>query len=360
MPRLPNIKGLKQLQVVAVFFLLQSSPVAAAISDLLIAMETDGRSHTVQHTIGSNGTDIGLELPGSIIPQEVRFIGPDQAEQAAQHQLNPRKLQLQSGSAFARYHHQYGQDVTQSAENENEFELVTLSRPANITIYSGELEESSITWVFPTDFEITSYTVTDSLTGKWVVENNMLTFHQLSDEAVTLGIRYRLKPSNKLTKTIDVCSEVTAKIDACAPDADADGIPDYRDVCLGSTTAETDILGCRDGSTLVLEAVKFTKGNSYLDVSARQLLDRVAYAMQKHPDIHFEVGAHTDNGGAADFNLKLSNKRAEAVRHYLMLKGVDPNVVRAAGYGESYPAKDNSSSEGRRANRRIELTQVKK
>lgn len=358
MPQLPITKGLEQLLIVAVLLLLQSSPVAAAISDLLIAMETDGRSHTVQHTIGSNGTDIGLELPGSVIPQEVRFIGPDQAEQAAQHQLNPRKLQLKSGSAFARYHHQYGQDVTQSAENE--YELTTLSRPANITIYSGELEESSITWVFPTDFEITSYTVTDSLTGKWVVENNMLTFHQLSDEAVTLGIRYRLKPSSKQTKTADVCSEVTAKIDACAPDTDADGVPDYRDICLGSTTTEIDILGCHDGSLLVLDAVKFTKGNSYLDVSARQLLDRVAYAIQKHPDTHFEVGSHTDNGGAAAFNLKLSNKRAEAVRHYLMLKGVDPNVVRAAGYGERYPVKDNSSADGRRANRRIELTQIKK
>ena len=321
MPRLPVIKGVEQLLILAVLLLSLCSPVAAAISDLLIAMETDGRSHTVQHTIGSNGAVIGLELPGSVIPQEVRFIGPDQAEQAADYQLNPRKLQLKSASAFARYHHQYGQDVTQSADNE--YALTTQSRPANITIYSGKLEESSITWVFPTDFEITSYTVTDSLTGKWIVENNMLTFHQLSDEAVTLGIRYRLKPSSQ-AKDVDVCSEITAKIDACAPDADTDGVPDYRDICLSSNTAEIGILGCRDDSTLVLDAVKFTSGNSYLDVSARQLLDRVAHAIQKFPDIHFEVGAHTDNEGAADFNLKLSDTRAEAVRHYLMLKGVDP------------------------------------
>ncbi|MEE9334525.1 MAG: OmpA family protein [Granulosicoccaceae bacterium] len=357
MPRLTVIKSADQLLILAILLLPLPNPVAAAISDLLIAMETDGRSHTVQHTIGSNGTVIELELPGSVIPQEVRFIGPDQAEQAAQYQGNPRKLQLNSGSAFARYHHQYGQDVTQSAENE--YELTTLSRPANITIYSGTLEESSMTWVFPTDFEITSYTVTDSQTGKWVVENNMLTFHQLSDEAVTLSIRYRFKPASKQANN-DVCSEVTAKIDACAPDNDADGVPDYRDICLNSNASKIGILGCRDDNSLVLDAVKFTSGNSYLEVSARQLLDRVAHAIQKYPGIYFEIGAHTDNHGAANFNLKLSGKRAEAVRHYLMLKGVDPNGVRATGYGESYPVKDNATSAGRRANRRIELTHIKK
>ncbi len=358
MPRLPAMKSANQFLLLAVLLLPFSSPATAAISDLLIAMERDGRSHTVQHTVGSNGAPIELELPGSVIPQEVRFIGPNQAEQKAQYQLDPRKLQLNSGSAFARYHHQYGQNVTQPAENE--YTLTTLSRPSNITVSGGKLEESSITWVFPNDFEIMSYTVTDSLTGKWVVENNMLTFHQLSDEAVTLGIRYRIKAASEQTQKTDVCKDVTAKIDACAPDDDKDGVPDYRDICLDSQTSAIGLLGCPDEDSLVLEAVKFASGNSYLDVSARQLLDRVAYAMQKHPGIYFEVGAHTDNAGAAEFNLKLSKKRAEAVRHYLMLKGVDPNGVRSKGYGETYPVKDNSTPAGRRANRRVELTPIKK
>ena len=110
----------------------------------------------------------------------------------------------------------------------------------------------------------------------------------------------------------------------------------------------------------MLEAIKFTSGNSYLDVSARQLLDRVAHAMQKQPTVFYEIGSHTDNVGAAGLNQRLSNTRAEAVRHYLMLKGVDPNFIRATGYGEAYPVKDNSTPAGRRANRRIELTRIKK
>jgi len=306
--------------LITCFLLVQlaTPALASTLSDLLIAIETDGRSHTVQHTIGSNGPLVTLMLPGSVIPQEVRFIGPDQSDQTSQHRLNPRRLAIKSGAAFARYHHQYGNAVSQIAENE--YELTTQSRPSNITVDGAELEDSSITWVFPSDFDITSYTVTNSLTGQWVVENNMLTFHQLSGEPVTLYIRYRLE----------------------------------------SKISNVGILGCKQSDTLVLEAIKFSSGSSYLEVKARQILDRAANAMQKHPDVHFEVAAHTDNDGAAEFNLRLSSKRAEAVRHYLMLKGVSPNNLRATGYGESYPVKDNSTAAGRRANRRIELTRLSK
>ena len=329
----------------------------ATVSDLFIAMESDGRSHTVQHTIGSNGTPITLALPGSVIPQEVRFIGPDQEAQTQLHKKDPSRIQLSKGSAFARYHHQYGQAVEQTAEGE--YVLTIASRPDNVVVEGGQLEESSITWVFPSDFEVTSYTVTDSTTGKWVAENNMLTFHQLADQPVTLGIRYKHKRSARLANSIDVCTDASAGIEACAPDNDADGIPDYRDICLKSETGAVSDFGCEKGKTLVLKDVKFTSCNSYLDVSARKLLDRVASAIQRLPDAFFEVGSHTDNQGAANFNKQLSRKRAEAVRHYLMLKGVNPNSVRATGYGEAYPVEDNASADGRRANRRIELSQIR-
>ncbi len=329
----------------------------ATISDLFIAMESDGRSHTVQHTIGTNGTPITLALPGSVIPQEVRFIGPKQDDQTQLHKNDPSRIQLSVGSAFARYHHQYGQAVEQTADGE--YVLTIASRPDNVFVEGGQLKESSITWVFPSDFEITSYTVTDSSIGKWVAENNMLTFHQIADSPVTLGIRYKQKRSARLANSIDACTDASAGIEACAPDDDADGVPDYRDICLKSAAGAVSDFGCEKDKTLVLKDVKFTSGNSYLDVSARKLLDRVANAIQRFPEAYFEVGSHTDNHGAADYNKQLSRKRAEAVRHYLMLKGVDPNSVRATGYGEAYPVEDNASASGRRANRRIELSQIK-
>ncbi|MCL4152997.1 UNVERIFIED_CONTAM: hypothetical protein GTU68_042090 [Idotea baltica] len=86
------------------------------------------------------------------------------------------------------------------------------------------------------------------------------------------------------------------------------------------------------------------------------MLDAVAQTLLIHENRYFEIGAHTDNAGAAANNKQLSKKRADAVRHYLILKGVDPNSITAEGYGEKYPIRDNSNSEGRRANRRVELS----
>ena len=75
-------------------------------------------------------------------------------------------------------------------------------------------------------------------------------------------------------------------------------------------------------------------------------------------DTHFEIGAHTDNKGNENTNLALAKKRADTVRYYLLLRGVDPNQIRAKGYGEEFPIMDNSTVEGQRGNRRIEITPV--
>ena len=80
--------------------------------------------------------------------------------------------------------------------------------------------------------------------------------------------------------------------------------------------------------------------------------------MQRFPEKVFEIGAHTDNQGTKANNQRLSRKRADAVRHYLMLRGVGPNQIQAKGYGESTPLGDNRTLEGRRINRRVELSEL--
>ena len=68
-----------------------------------------------------------------------------------------------------------------------------------------------------------------------------------------------------------------------------------------------------------------------------------------------KIIGHTDNTGSADYNNKLSLRRAEAVRDYLASLGVDPNKLEVSGAGESKPLADNSTPEGRAKNRRVEI-----
>ena len=332
--------------------LTQATDELDLISDLLIVLDADGRSHTVQHTIASSGPTLTLTLPGSIVPQEVMFFGPYNDQQIAQYKQSPNVIRLNSGGAFARYQHQYGAEVQQSEQHD--FVLTTPSVPQNISIERHKLTHSAITWVFPSEYELVSYTITDSNTGRWVVNGNTITFHHIGNEPVELSINYKHKDKIP-TQTVLSCNSIEAPSDECAEDTDEDGVPDYRDICTGKIGQENNLYGCPSGQNMLLADIEFVVGRTYLDARARHLLDKVAYALLKYEGRYFEIGAHTDNEGAANKNQALSQKRANAVRHYLLLKGVDPNTLRATGYGEKYPIWDNASKEGRRANRRIEL-----
>jgi len=327
---------------------LQGTP--EAVSDLLIVLDSDGRSYTAQHSIASNGPTVRLRFPESLITQEVLIYGPQQDSQREQHKRNPKLLTLQNGTAFVRYQHQYGEEIQQT--NADHFVLTTTSAPENIDTI--KLSRNTTTWVFSNEFELISYTVTDKTTGHWVAINNTLTFHQLSDEPVALSINYKKRNSTTIATAPACPTGVEPGVD-CTKDKDEDGVPDYRDVCLGELGQTNNEFGCPSVSNMVLVAVNFSTGRTYLDVAARAALNRVASALLRNNDKYVEIGAHTDNAGAASSNLALSKKRADAVRHYLILKGVNPNTIRATGYGERYPIRDNASKDGRRANRRVEL-----
>ncbi len=143
-------------------------------------------------------------------------------------------------------------------------------------------------------------------------------------------------------------------------------MPDYRDLCLpvsanpqqsrvDSTDGDSnkdDVFGCDEKTDLTLHEVKFPRGYSYLDIASRHSLDRLALALRLN-DHYFEIGS-TQAGQRR--NLALSKKRAEAVRYYLLLRGVDPNRIRAKGYGDQYRIADNATVEGRQANRRVDIT----
>jgi OOP family OmpA-OmpF porin len=108
--------------------------------------------------------------------------------------------------------------------------------------------------------------------------------------------------------------------------------------------------------TVVLKGVNFCFDCDALSDEAQSILDRDAMAIVKHhPNATFEVAGHTDAVGSDAYNQKLSQRRANNVRAYLVQQGVEPSRMIAVGYGESQPVADNSTEAGRAENRRVEL-----
>jgi len=108
-------------------------------------------------------------------------------------------------------------------------------------------------------------------------------------------------------------------------------------------------------ASITLQNVLFETGSAVLSASSNKTLDELAAFMKRKTTMEIEVAGHTDNVGNAGSNLSLSQKRAEAVRNYLVAKGIHPSRIKAKGYGQETPVADNSTDEGRRMNRRTEI-----
>ncbi len=102
-------------------------------------------------------------------------------------------------------------------------------------------------------------------------------------------------------------------------------------------------------------SVLFATGKYQLLPIAQQKLNEVASALKDQGFKRLVVEGHTDARGAEGANLRLSEMRANAVRSHLVSQGIDPSLISAVGLGESRPVSDNSTSEGRANNRRVEI-----
>jgi outer membrane protein OmpA-like peptidoglycan-associated protein len=146
-----------------------------------------------------------------------------------------------------------------------------------------------------------------------------------------------------------------------ARDADGDGIPDASDRCPRTPVgARVDALGCpllfAGGSrTLILQGVTFQTGSAALTAVSFGPLDQVAASLRANPEIRVEVAGYTDDQGTAAANLRLSQDRADAVRAYLIRRGVAPAQLTARGFGSANARDSNLTAAGRARNRRVEL-----
>jgi outer membrane protein OmpA-like peptidoglycan-associated protein len=101
--------------------------------------------------------------------------------------------------------------------------------------------------------------------------------------------------------------------------------------------------------------VLFKSGSFELLSGARERLAKVSGIVLAYPSLHLEVEGHTDTIGSDEYNQQLSERRAMAVRDYLVQQGIASDAVGASGLGKSVPIASNDTAEGRQQNRRVEI-----
>lgn len=157
---------------------------------------------------------------------------------------------------------------------------------------------------------------------------------------------------------------VDAKGCPLSTDSDGDGVLDSADRCPGTAAGErVDAIGCpvlflERQRRIVLEGVNFETASSNLTDQSYVTLNRVAASLAAHPELQVEVAGYTDSRGSDQYNQRLSQSRADAVRRYLIQRGVAPERLSAKGFGETNPIDTNATTNGQGRNRRVELHRV--
>ncbi len=164
-------------------------------------------------------------------------------------------------------------------------------------------------------------------------------------------------------------------------DSDGDGVPDFKDKCPDTPAGtEVDKDGCPLPApaaapvpapaalapaaaaapvTTVLAGANFDFDKSFIRPEDFEKLDHDVATLKDWGDVKVEVAGHTDSVGTEGYNMGLSLRRAEAVRQYLVGKGIAADRLIVRGYGESRPVADNATADGRFQNRRVELVPQK-
>lgn len=109
------------------------------------------------------------------------------------------------------------------------------------------------------------------------------------------------------------------------------------------------------GLVLTVGDVLFAPGKADVGPGAQRSIDKLAEFLRAYPKRNVLIEGHTDNLGNEDFNIKLSQQRADSVRDLLIARGVSPQRIRTKGYGPKFPVVDNESAAGRQQNRRVEV-----
>ena len=158
---------------------------------------------------------------------------------------------------------------------------------------------------------------------------------------------------------LDKCSDTPANVavdaNGCPVDTDGDGIPDYLDKC-PDVAAKGTKDGCPEAVNALFQNIEFEFGSDRLTRGSYPTLNQIAITLIANPSsIKMSVAGYTDYIGSNEYNLKLSVRRANSVKKYLMKRHVPTTSITITGYGEENPVAPNETPEGRQKNRRVEL-----
>ena len=182
----------------------------------------------------------------------------------------------------------------------------------------------------------------------------------------------------------------TYKTNPLNPDTDGDGLKDGDEANMHKTDplkADTDGGTISDGNEIanhtnpldpsddvpkikqelkaeinvpiVLDGVVFKTGSAEITPISKEILMQAFNTLDRHPEIEVNIQGHTDNVGKHDYNMKLSKRRADAVKTWLVNKGIEPSRITTAGFGPDKPMTSNATPEDKQKNRRIEFLRTK-
>ncbi len=181
------------------------------------------------------------------------------------------------------------------------------------------------------------------------------------------GCPYPDKDKDGVRDTDDKCPDVPGPIsnNGCpVTDKDGDGIPDKDDKC-PNTPGIPELNGCpklEEKEEQILKVafdnLEFETAKDIIRTSSYPSLNDLANLLVTKPSYGLRIAGHTDNVGTDEYNMELSHKRADAVKNYLMSKGVPASKLVVEYYGESRPIADNKTKEGKQKNRRVEMTVI--
>jgi outer membrane protein OmpA-like peptidoglycan-associated protein len=198
-------------------------------------------------------------------------------------------------------------------------------------------------------------------------------------------LKYHTDPLNPDTDGdgLNDGNEVTMyKTDPLLKDTDGDGLTDGDEVLKYKTNPlnrDTDGGTVDDGTEvrrgtdplnpaddvvkvqapIILEGIEFASGKADIKPVSALTLEKALTTLKTYSDIEVEISGHTDIIGGHAMNMKLSQRRADAVKNWLVEKGIDPKRITAKGYGPDKPIATNKTKEGRQQNRRIEFVRIR-
>jgi OOP family OmpA-OmpF porin len=163
---------------------------------------------------------------------------------------------------------------------------------------------------------------------------------------------------------------VKVDMSGCPLDSDKDGVPDYLDQCANTPAGtKVDAKGCpipvatksaevTAAGTWIYKDIQFENNRSDLKENSFAVLNEITEALKNQPNLKVEIQGHTDITGTHDYNVSLSQKRAQTVKAYLESKGINPARMTTVGFGPDQPIETNKTNQGRARNRRVELKPI--